>query len=181
MNASDPILTILNMVIGIIMLTAGRKLFWLFVGCIGFAVGFHYAPILWNIHSHVILLGLAILMGIIGAMLAVFLQKIAVGLVGFAAGGYIASSLFNLLGFRLDQFDWLPLLMGGIAGTLLLILIFDWALIFVSSLAGASLMIDAMRLSPRTAFAVYCVLVTVGVIVQAVLFLKSRPGRKKGT
>ena len=36
-------ITVINVLLGIMLLTLGRKLFWLFVGFIGFAVGFHYA------------------------------------------------------------------------------------------------------------------------------------------
>lgn len=96
-------ITLINIIIGIIVLTLGRNLFWLFVGCIGFAVGFNYAPYLWNLQSGLLLIGLAAFTGIIGAVLAVFFQKIMVGLAGFAGGGYIALNLINLLYNRADE------------------------------------------------------------------------------
>jgi len=34
---------VLNIFVGIALLILGRKLFWLFVACVGFAVGFTYA------------------------------------------------------------------------------------------------------------------------------------------
>jgi len=44
-------ITVVNILLGLILLTLGRKLFWLFVGFIGFAVGFHYAASVWQLQS----------------------------------------------------------------------------------------------------------------------------------
>jgi hypothetical protein len=166
-------IAVINILIGIMVLTLGRKLFWLFVGFIGFAVGFHYAPSVWNLQSQLLLIGLATLMGIIGAVLAVFFQKIMVGLAGFAAGGYIAFNLSYLLGIRVDQIIWLPYLIGGIIGMLLLFFIFDWALIFISSMAGASMIIQALSLNPRIELGLYFVLAIFGIVIQTVFYRKS--------
>ena len=154
-------------------------IFWLFVGFIGFAVGFHYAASVWQLQSQLLLIGLAALTGIVGAMLAVFFQKIAVGLAGFAGGGYIALNLINLLGVRLDQLVWLPYLVGGLIGAMLMFFIFDWALIFISSLAGASMVIQALNLNPGMEFGLYLALAIFGLLVQTVLFRKTATPREK--
>jgi hypothetical protein len=117
---------------------------------------------------------LAILTGITGAVLAVFFQKIAVGLAGFAAGGYIGINLLRLLGFNLGQIIWLPYLIGGVVGAVLLYLIFDWALIFVSSLSGASLIIQAVNFNPRLELGMFIALVILGIIIQTMLYQKSK-------
>ena len=172
-------ITVVNILLGLILLTLGRKLFWLFVGFIGFAVGFHYAASVWQLQSQLLLIGLAALTGIVGAMLAVFFQKIAVGLAGFAGGGYIALNLINLLGVRLDQLVWLPYLVGGLIGAMLMFFIFDWALIFISSLAGASMVIQALNLNPGMEFGLYLALAIFGLLVQTVLFRKTATPREK--
>ena len=110
-----------------------------------------------------------------GAVLAVFFQKIAVGLAGFAGGGYITLNLINLLGVRLDQLVWLPYLIGGLIGVMLMFFIFDWALIFISSLAGASMIIQALSLNPGMEFGVYLALVIFGLVLQTVLYRKFTP------
>jgi hypothetical protein len=167
--------TFINIIIGIVALTLGRKLFWLFVGCLGFAVGFYYAPYLWQVQSKLFFLILATVTGIIGAVLAFFFQKIAIGLAGFAGGGYVALNLINLVGIRLEQTIWLPYLIGGIIGALLLFFIFDWALIFVSSLTGATMIIQAIKLSPQIEMLVYIALVIAGVVIQTALYRKTSP------
>lgn len=166
-------ITIVNVVFGLIVLTLGRKLFWLFVGLIGFTVGFHYGASVWQLQSQLLLFGIATLAGIIGAVLAVFFQKIAVGLAGFAGGGYITLNLINLMGIRLDQLEWLPYLIGGVIGMLMLFFIFDWALILISSLAGASMITEALSMNPRVEFGLFLALVVCGLVIQTLLYRKS--------
>jgi hypothetical protein len=178
-HASGYSSTVITILIGILVLTFGRKLFWLFVGCLGFAVGFNYAPYVWQVQSTLFLLILATITGIIGAVLALFFQKIAIGVAGFAGGGYIALNLLNLLGIRLEQTIWLPFLIGGIIGALLLFSIFDWALIFVSSLTGATMITQATKLSPGMELIVYVALVIAGVAIQTALYRKSPSMQKE--
>ena len=119
------------------------------------------------------------MLGKITSLLALFFQKIAIGLAGFAGGGYIALNLLNLLGIRLEQIIWLPYLVGGIIGALLLFFIFDWALIFVSSLTGATMIIQTVNLSPGIELLLYCALVIAGVVIQTALYRKSSPGQRQ--
>jgi hypothetical protein len=117
-------------------------------------------------------------MGVIGAFVAVFFQKIAIGVAGFGAGGYIAVNLLSLVGFQIGQVIWLPYLLGGIIGALLLYLIFDWALIVVSSFAGASMIIQAVNINPGMKLGLYFILVITGGIIQTALFIKSPSTRR---
>ena len=178
MNTSGLPIDFIHIIIGIIILISGRKLFWLFVGCVGFVIGFHYTPYLWNIQSHLLLMIIAIFAGIIGAVVAIFFQKIAIGLAGFAAGGYIALSLLNLIGLQISQIAWLPYLLGGIIGALLLFLVFDWALIIVSCFAGASIIVQTVTINPTVKLGLYCALIIIGGIIQSVTYIKSPPVRK---
>jgi len=90
MNASIPILSV---VIGAVVLLFGRKLFWLCVAAIGFAAGVTLASHLVSEPTPLLQLTFAILLGFIGALLALFLQKLAIGLAGFLAGGRLAVGL----------------------------------------------------------------------------------------
>lgn len=165
-------ITVVSIVFGLIVLTLGRKLFWLFVGLIGFAAGFQYGASVWQLQSQLLLIGISALTGIVGAVVAVFFQKIAVGLAGFAGGGYIALNLINLLGFSSNQLEWLPYLIGGVIGMLLLFFIFDWALILISSLAGASMITQALSLNSGVQFGLFLALVVCGLLIQTVLYRK---------
>ena len=103
----------LNVIIGIILLFVGRRLFWLFLACVGFASGFHYAQQLWAIDSPVLLLILSIAAGMVGAIIAIFFQKAAIVVAGFAAGGYIGLSLFDQFAELPAQMVWLPYIIAA--------------------------------------------------------------------
>jgi hypothetical protein len=84
-----------------------------------------------------------------------------------------------LLGVRLDQLIWLPYLIGGLVGVMLMFFIFDWALIFISALAGASMIIQALSLNPGMDFGLYLALVIFGLVIQTVLYRKTQFFKEK--
>jgi hypothetical protein len=164
---------IISACIGAIILFFGRKLFWLCVAALGFAAGVQLAAHVVYEPSVLLQLTLAVLLGFIGALLALFLQKFAVALAGFVAGGKLAVGLVATFLVQYNAHYWLIFLIGGILGALLLLLLFDWALIFVSSLIGAHLITEAITL-PQTGHALlFTGLVLCGVIVQAMTFRRT--------
>ena len=116
-----------NIFIGLILLALGRKLFWLFVGGIG-----------------------------------------------FIAGGYISIIVSALMSFNAEQLLWLFFIIGGIIGAVLMFLIFDWALILISSLSGASLIVQTTELGHDMEMLVFTVLVIIGMIIQTILMRQNR-------
>ena len=82
---------LLEIVLGGVLLVLGRKLFWLFVAGVGFAVGMFITPLLLPDASQGVTLAVAVALAVLGAVLAITVQKIAIGLVGFIAGGMIAN------------------------------------------------------------------------------------------
>src|SRR5262245_52324544 len=75
-----------TLIVGLAVLLFGRRLFWLFVGAVGFAVGLHVARAVLADRPEWVVLIAALILGLIGAMLAIVFQWLAVGLGGFAAG-----------------------------------------------------------------------------------------------
>ncbi len=168
-----------TILIGIILLIFGRRLFWFFVGAAGFLVGINIAQQLTNGPESMRLV-VALVAGVIGALLALVLQKVAIAVAGFIIGGYVAVELLTLYGAALPaaRFHygayWIPFLVGGIIGALVMILLFDWALIVLSSLGGASLILHGAAVQ-RTAMAVlHIILVILGIMVQAHLLRRPR-------
>src|SRR5437762_11845435 len=129
---------IVGALIGIVILFFGRKLFWLCVAAVGFAAGVEIAPHLVHEPSPLLALTVAVVLGIIGALLALFLQKVAIAVLGFLAGGKLAGAIASAFLIQYGQHSTIVFLVGGIVGAILLVL-FDWALIVVSSLIGAHL------------------------------------------
>lgn len=90
-------LSLLNVILGGAVLVIGRKLFWLLVGTIGFVIGLEVARRL--IHgSEIASLLAGLVIGLIFAMLAIFVETAAVGVAGFLGGGYALLGLAAVLG-----------------------------------------------------------------------------------
>ena len=172
MNFSIPILSIL---IGVVILLFGRKLFWLCVAAIGFAAGVELAPHLVQEPSALLSLTIALLLGIIGALLALFLQKIAIAVLGFLAGGKLAGAIAAAFFVHYAQHSTIIFVVGGVIGAILLLVLFDWALIVVSSLIGAHLIVyqSTIALPQSGSIILFIGLAVVGILVQAASLRRS--------
>ena len=165
---------VIGALVGVIVLLFGRKLFWLCVAAVGFAVGVEVAPHLVQQPSPIVALTFALVLGLVGALLALFLQKIAIGIAGFVAGGRLALAVAAAFMGNADQHHWLTFLIGGVIGAILLLILFDWALIFLSSIVGAYLIQGLVTLPPTGTAILFMVLVMVGVLIQAGALRRSR-------
>ena len=165
--------TIIGVLIGIAILFFGRKLFWLTVAAVGFAVGVEIAPLLVNEPSSLLALLIALVLGILGALLALFLQKIAIAVLGFFAGGKLATAIAAAFFVHYAQYSTIIFVIGGIIGAILLLAVFGWALIVVSSFIGAYLIQSAIVLPPTGSTLVFIGLAIVGIFVQAASFRRS--------
>jgi hypothetical protein len=163
---------IVSLLLGIVLLLLGRKLFWFFVGVAGFLVGMEIATQVVAGPQGTNLL-IAIVAGILGAVIAIFLRKVAIAIAGFVIGGYITVELLResallptaLVGIRGTAFS-VPYIIGGIIGAVLLFFLFDWALILLSSLGGASLIVHSFTFQRQALLLLFAVLVVVGILVQ---------------
>lgn len=148
---------------GVLLLLLGRKLFWLFVAVVGFLVGITFIPQLLPDQTQSVILTVSLIAGLLGALLTVLLQKFAVGLAGLAAGGYIAFYLLQMSSFNAGEYQWLAILAGALIGAVLSGSMYDWALILITSAAGAVLISQGIGLE---AYLLILGLVVVGIIVQ---------------
>lgn len=171
MNLSVPMV---SAGIGLIILFFGRRMFWLCVAAIGFAAGVELAPHLVHEPTPLLALTIAIVLGFLGALLAIFLQKLAIGVAGFLGGGKLALAIASAFFPHSVQSGWLIFVIGGIVGALLLLMLFDWALIFLSAAVGAYLLQAAIVLPATGTAILFVVLVLVGVLVQAGGLRRSR-------
>ena len=171
MNLSVPIISV---IIGVAILLFGRKLFWLFVAALGFAVGLEIAAYFMKEPPQWIMLLVAIGCGVIGAMLALLLQKLAIAVAGFIAGGRIAWALAATFFVEHAHYRGLTFVIGGILGALLLLALFDWVLILLSSVEGAHLIGNGITLPEKGSMILFIALAVVGIIVQASMLRRSR-------
>jgi hypothetical protein len=165
--------SIAGVLIGVVILFFGRKLFWLCVAAVGFAVGVEVAPLLVNEPSSLLALIIALVFGVLGALLALFLQKIAIALLGFLAGGKLAAAVAAAFFVHYAQYSTIIFVIGGIIGAILLLAVFNWALIVVSSFVGAYLIQSAFVLPPTGSTLVFVGLALTGIVVQVASFRKT--------
>lgn len=153
-------------VLGVLLLLMGRRLFWLLIATLGFLVAFGLVERLAPEMSTPLHWVLAVAAGIVGALLAVFAQQLAVGVGGLLFGAYATLWLLQHYGVDLRNWEWVVMLLGGILAAVLALLIFETALVVLSSILGASLVVGATGLEGLPSVVVFAVLVIVGVSVQ---------------
>jgi len=135
---------ILDLVFGFLLVFAGRNFFWLCVGIVGFLTGMQCATALGFSTAWMELLT-AVMLGCLGALLAICFEWFAVVFgVGFLGGGYVLINMFPSMAGQ-EQYAWPIFVVGGIVGLCLMVIIFDWTLILVSSLLGAMLIANAFH------------------------------------
>lgn len=158
-------LGLINGVIGIALLFAGRKLFWLFIGALGFVTGARLAAAFWQGPDWMLVV-IGLIFGIVFALLATFLQSLAILVAGFLAGGYILSALAAMLEMDGGRISWVIYIIGGFVGMAVINFLFDWAVIMLSSFAGAALITQNFLSQTTGAQFILVILVIVGIVVQ---------------
>ena len=165
----------LEILIGLALLLFGRKLFWLFVGGVGFIVGFQIAAQALQAQPDWVILLIALGAGLLGIVLSIFLQRVVVGIAGFFAGGYCLSNLaMALLQGNHEVVQWLAFVVGGLLGTLLTLYLLDPALIILSSFAGATAVSQNVSLDPQAKGLLFIILAIAGILVQAGQYIRDR-------
>ena len=155
--------------VGFLMLIAGRPIYWVFAGSISFLVGTYLAdqiPVLppeWNSFF------IPILFAIIGVVLTQTFKRWTARLAGFIAGGIMIINLPNIFGSGSDWTSPYLFAAAGIISVILLFVIFDFALIVLSSLVAVTLILSYMRLGNLDQGAMFLILAIFGIITQYLL------------
>ena len=157
---------IFRLVLGIAMLTMGRRLYWLFLGGIGFVFGYDIAKQILHGQPQTVIFFIALCAGVLGAILAVMFQKFAVLLGGFLAGGYLFVEFMKELGAGGGNSHWLLFILGGVIGALLMKVLFHWALIVLSSYMGSVLVLRSFNFGTRLPGLILILLILLGIAVQ---------------
>jgi hypothetical protein len=148
-------MAVAQIIVGLIETLFGRKLFWLFVAIGGFLVGWFLAPAIWaTVHdSGTLALWVRLVIGLAAAVILGFaafkFTRIMVALAGFfifaaatvLAVNYFAGDSTLVTGSR-DY--WIAYVVGGVVGAIIMGLLFDWALIVLTSLFGAGATVDGI-------------------------------------
>lgn len=169
----------LNVLAGLAVLFFGRRLFWLFVGCVGFIVGFELADNAFQGQSEWLILFIGLGVGLLSAIASVFLQRIFIVVAGFFAGGYCLSTFVpTVLPMRGDAVLWVAFAVGGLLGAFLTVVLLDPALIIMSSLAGATAVSQNVPLDAPARTVLFVVLLVVGIAVQVGEYARGAKSQK---
>ncbi|MBI1881882.1 MAG: hypothetical protein HYR94_27220, partial [Chloroflexi bacterium] len=163
---TNPGVQIVSILVGIAVLIAGRRLFWLFVGAVGFVVGLSLAFQLLTDQPTWVILVAASILGLIGIVAAIFVQTAAVGIAGFLIGGYALVWLLQRFGLALGEWGWLIYIIAGILGAILALYLFETALVILSSLAGATLIVQATHFDALVTAILFIILLVAGILIQ---------------
>jgi len=153
-------------VVGVLLLLLGRRLYWLFVGGIGFVIGLSLATDFAHRRPDGTALLIGLGAGLLGIVLALVLQRLAIVVAGFLAGGWLGVELVRAVGASMARTPWIPVIVGGVVGALLAATLFDTVLVILSSLVGAALLSEILAGRPVMRAVVFLLLVLVGIAVQ---------------
>ena len=161
------ITNIIQIILAVGLLFFGRRLYWAFVGAIGFIAATEWALTAMQGQPEWLIVIIGLVVGLIGALLAVFLRAAAIGLAGFLGGAYIFLAIYRLLELSDPTARLVMLIIGGILGLVTMLLIFDWALVVISAASGALLLSNFIPGEMIPVWIITIILFVIGVIAQA--------------
>lgn len=170
----------LNVLAGLAVLFFGRRLFWLFVGCVGFLVGFDLATQMLIGQPNWVILVIALGVGVVGAIASLFLQRVFVVVAGFFAGGYCLFTFApTVIHSNIEAVQWIAFGVGGLLGAILSGILLDPALIVLSSLAGATAVSQNAPLPSQARTVLFIVLLVFGIGFQAGEYMRHNKPQKQ--
>lgn len=129
--------SIVMILVGLVSLLFGRRLFWLFVGLSGFLLGIVITLMLFNDWNPIVAFLLSLVIGAGMAILALYVRRPLAALSSFFGLGFMTlfvASLFNIGG----PWNFIMAVIVGAIAAVMTYIIFEWALVVNSSLSGAS-------------------------------------------
>ncbi len=165
---------VIDIILGVVLLIFGRMLYWVFIAIVGFLLGMELANQFLQDKQEWVRWLIALGAGVLGALLAVFIQRLAFAIAGFFAGGYIAYLLVQRIQNAPDVNN-IWIIAGGIIGAIIAALLMDWAIIVLSSLAGAAAIVHSLpyyfpQLDQNIVLGVFAGLAVLGIIIQGYLY-----------
>jgi hypothetical protein len=144
----------------------GRKLYWFTIAAVGFFAALELTSRFFDDRSAWIAIVVALIVGAIGAFLAVTIQKIAIGLAGFLLGGFLLLQVLLAFDLSIDSWKWLIFIAGGLLGMALLSVLFEWTLIVLTAIIGSILITQSSLLPEGSRLLVFLLALLLGLGVQ---------------
>jgi hypothetical protein len=157
----------ISLAAGVLLLLAGRRMFWLAIGLASFLLSWRALAAL--LGEGWLALALSLLAGLVCAWLTVRFVRLVALLAGFFVGAVLLPAGASLLGVNIG---WYALaLAGGVGGAVIVALALNWGLILATAFAGAGAIAEGLRtslqLSAPMANVILLALLALGVAWQA--------------
>lgn len=162
----EPVFRTLAIAVGVGLLSVGRRLFWLAVAALGFTLAFALVQELSGDADPGVALALGLAGGVLGAVLAVAVQRIAIVVAGFLLGALATAGVLPSLGSFSDAQTLLLSLGGGLLGAALSLGVASLALRLVTAAVGALLIVEASGLPSPWGRLLFVTLWALGFVVQ---------------
>ena len=162
-------------VIGGILLFLGHELNFLFAGAMAALLGFRLSPLLpaqwpaWADYAFIVALG------VIAAAAVLLNERIGYFISGFLAGGFLLVEYYAPGALTVP---WLPFVIGGVIGSLIIGIFTDWALILVTAAIGAAYILNLFVLDPMLEILIGAGLFIVGALTQVVIMQSQRQAER---
>ncbi len=162
-------------VIGGILLFLGHELNFLFAGAMAALLGLRLTWLLppgwpvWADYAFVIALG------VIAAVVVLLNERVGYFISGFLAGGLL---LVEYWAPDTMTVPWLPFVIGGVIGALVIGLFTDWALILVTAAIGAAYLLNLFVLNPTLEILIGAGLFIVGALTQVIIMQSQRQAER---
>lgn len=157
---------VMRLALGAGLIAMGRRLYWLFVASVGFLIGLRGAETFLDQAPDWMHILLAVIIGLLGAGLAVVLQRFGIILAGAIAGAFLANGFLEFAGLGSASWGWVVYILAAVLGALLLSLLFDWALIVLSSIFGSALIVQALELAAPWNTLLFLSALVAGLLIQ---------------
>jgi MFS family permease len=151
---------------GLLILLFGRRLFWIFVGVVGFFFGLQFGLQVFKGIAEWMLLLLSLFVGVVCAGLAVLFQRLVVILAGGLAGGMLALWMAEPAGLHTEGAQIVAFIAGAFLAAVMLAVLFDPVLIILSVVIGALKITEALPLDHMLLPLVFGLCLVVGFAVQ---------------
>lgn len=162
-------------VVGLVLVLVGRQFFPLFVALLGFAFGYSIASETLTPEQTNEMLAIGVGVAILGAILVMAIRKVVSRFIGLVAGAYAGFMVVGALGMTDGNLVWIVAGVCAALGFLAGRFLFEWMLLVVSVVIGASLVVEAMQWNQENhAEMAFVGLVILGLIVQSLSMGKKK-------
>jgi hypothetical protein len=166
---------------GIIFLTAGYQLSWMYVGGITALIMIEFIDQIQIVHNELERISYALAAALGGVLAIYFLRRLMITLAGFFTGGYLALSIPALYGWVITVTPVQSFVIGGIIAAVLILAWFSYGVIIFTSMGGSMLLVNNFSFSGLPRGVIFLLLLVIGLLIQLVMLQYSNPDKEQLT